>query len=107
RTAFVRLTQLLALGMKLFAQGLVLLGKTLADLLHLSLLVLSQIKLFEESTVAHSSPALSFVFTSTAMPFSACALPVVLIGGNRLCNGNRGSQSNRRESGYCQCLKPS
>src|SRR3982751_4385406 len=70
RTAFVRLTQLLALGTKLFAQGFVPLGKAFADLLHLSLLVLSQIKLFEESTVAHSSPAVFSVFTSTATPFS-------------------------------------
>jgi hypothetical protein len=38
---------------------------------------------------------MSFVFTSTATPFSARALRVVLIGGNRLCNGNRSSQSNR------------
>src|SRR5215208_8412234 len=41
RTAFVRLTQLLSLGMKLFAQGLVCLGKVFADLFDLRFLVLS------------------------------------------------------------------
>jgi hypothetical protein len=50
---------------------------------------------------------MSFVLTSTSTPFGACALLIALIGGNRLSNGNRGSQSNRRESSYCQCLKPS
>src|ERR1041384_6120796 len=51
---------------------------------------------------------MSFVITSkTAAPFGACALLVALIGGNRLGYGNRGSQSNGRESSYCRCLNPS
>ena len=50
---------------------------------------------------------LPFVITSLTAPFGALALRVALIGGNRLCNCNRGSQSNRRESSYCQCLKTS
>ena len=41
RTAFVRLTQLLTLSLKLFAQGFIPFGKAFADLLHLSLLVFS------------------------------------------------------------------
>ena len=40
RTAFVRLTQLLALSLKLLAQGFCLFGKAFADLLHLSLLLI-------------------------------------------------------------------
>jgi hypothetical protein len=41
RTAFARLTQLLPLGSKLFAQGFVSFGKAFADLFDLRFLVLS------------------------------------------------------------------
>src|SRR5262245_28417857 len=48
---------------------------------------------------------MSFVFApGTAR---AGALLCALIGRDRLGNGNRGSQSNRRESSYCQRLNPS
>src|SRR6185369_15509586 len=41
RTAFARLTQLLSLGSKLFAQGFVSFGEAFVDRLHLSFLVIS------------------------------------------------------------------
>src|SRR4051794_1691023 len=50
---------------------------------------------------------MSFVSTSAATSFRALALLRALIGNNRLRDSNRGCQSNRRESSYCQCLKPS
>jgi hypothetical protein len=49
---------------------------------------------------------MSFVSTSAATSFRALALLRALIGSDRLGDSNRGCQSNRRESSYCQCLKP-
>src|SRR5688572_5369028 len=90
RTAFARLTQLLPFGVKLFAQRLVGLGKALADLFHLCFLVVSESQASEEPAIAHSSHA--FVITSTATPFATLTLClIVVLGGNRLGNSDRGS----------------
>src|SRR5688572_18279213 len=93
RTAFARLTQLLPFGVQLLAHGFVALGKALADLFHLSFLVVSEIEASEEPASAHSSHA--FVITSAAAtPFTLTfcfALATSLIGGNGLGNSDRGS----------------
>src|ERR1700754_2143963 len=106
RTAFARLAQLLAFGPKLVMQRFVALRKALADLFHLRFLVLSKIRLPEEST-PHSSPAMSISISSTStVPLFGRVLSLALFGCYRLRNGDRRSQSNCRESSYCQCLKP-
>ncbi len=93
RTAFARLTQLLPFGLKLLAQRFVALGKALADLFHLSFLVVSEIEASEEPASAHSSHAVSLMITSTtATPLGACTFRlIVLSGSNRLGNNDRGS----------------
>ena len=91
RTAFARLAQLLPLGPKLIAQRLVGLRGALADLFQFGFLVVGEIQLFEEPAFAHPSHASSLVVASMASPLRARAFSVVLLGCDRLGNGDRGS----------------
>jgi len=89
RTALVRLTQLLALGPKLFTLRFGALAETLSDLFHASFLGIGQIQFVEHPAAkAAAMIAFSAFASATPAPFATSLVLVILSRPRRLGEGN-------------------